>query len=93
MKVKIKLDGGMMPQKQHLDDAAFDLYVPDDVEITGWRQVVDLKFGMEIPSGYAATIQPRSGFSAKAAVMWADELIKELYDERPRRRRKNSDRD
>lgn len=30
---------------------------------------------------------------AKAAVMWADELIKELYDERPRRRRKNSDRD
>jgi hypothetical protein len=29
---------------------------------------------------------------AKAAVMWADELIKELYDDERPRRRKNSDR-
>ena len=29
---------------------------------------------------------------AKTAVMWADELIKELYDDERPRRRKNSDR-
>lgn len=33
MEVKIKLNGGLMPQKQHEGDAAFDLYVPEDVEL------------------------------------------------------------
>ena len=65
MEVKIKLNGGIMPKKAHPSDAAFDLYVPEDVEIKRGRQVVDLKFSMELPKGYAATIQPRSGFSAK----------------------------
>lgn len=63
--VKIKLNGGIMPKKAHPSDAAFDLYVPEDVEIKRGRQVIDLKFSMELPKGYAATIQPRSGFSAK----------------------------
>lgn len=31
--VKIKLNDGMMPQKQHEGDAAFDLYVPENVEL------------------------------------------------------------
>lgn len=65
MEVKIKLNGGIMPRKQHENDAAFDLYVPEDVMLIPGRQVVDLKFSMEIPKGYAATIQPRSGFSSK----------------------------
>lgn len=63
--VKIKLDGGIMPRKATEGAAAYDLYVPEDIEIKGWRQVVDLKFSIELPEGYAATIQPRSGFSAK----------------------------
>lgn len=64
--VKIKLNGGMMPKKATDGSAAYDLYVPDDVTITrGIRKVIDLKFSVEIPKGYAATIQPRSGFSAK----------------------------
>lgn len=33
MEVKIQLNGGIMPQKQHVGDAAFDLYVPEDVEL------------------------------------------------------------
>lgn len=65
MIVKIKLNGGIMPKKQHEEDAAFDLYVPEDVELRKGRQVIDLKFSLELPKGYAATIQPRSGFSAK----------------------------
>lgn len=54
-----------MPQKATEGAAAYDLYVPEDVELGGWRQIIDLKFSIELPLGYAATIQPRSGFSAK----------------------------
>jgi dUTPase len=63
--VKIKLNGGMMPQKQHEGDAAFDVFVPEDVILRHGRQIIDLKFSIELPIGYAATIQPRSGFSSK----------------------------
>lgn len=63
--VKIKLNGGIMPKKQHEGDAAFDLYIPEDVALVCGRQIVDLKFSLEMPKEYAATIQPRSGFSAK----------------------------
>lgn len=63
--VKVKFNGGIMPKKQHEGDAAFDLYVPEDVELHSRRQVIDLQFSLELPKGYAATIQPRSGFSAK----------------------------
>lgn len=65
MKVKIKLNGGIMPKKATDGAAAYDLYVPEDVSLENGRQVIDLKFSMELPHGYAATIQPRSGFSAK----------------------------
>ena len=65
MKVKIKLKNGIMPKKAHPSDAAFDLYVPEDVMLVGGRQIIDMGFSLEIPEGYAATIQPRSGFSAK----------------------------
>ena len=54
-----------MPKKAHPSDAAFDLYVPEDVELKFGRNVIDMGFALEIPVGYAATIQPRSGFSAK----------------------------
>ena len=64
--VKIKLNGGIMPVKATAGAAAYDLYVPEDVMITRWpRQIVGMKFSLELPEGYAATIQPRSGFSAK----------------------------
>ena len=66
MEVKIQLRGGILPTKATSGSAAYDLYVPEDVVVT-WsrRQVINLKFCLEIPQGYAATIQPRSGFSAK----------------------------
>lgn len=63
--VKIKLTGGIMPKKATSGAAAFDLYAPNDIMLANGRQVIDLKFSMELPHGYAATIQPRSGFSAK----------------------------
>ena len=54
-----------MPKKAHPSDAAFDLYVSEDVALKNGRQIIDMKFSLELPHGYAATIQPRSGFSAK----------------------------
>lgn len=63
--IKVKLEGGVMPLKSDALAAAFDLYVPADVELHVGRQVVDMGFRIELPHGYAATIQPRSGFSAK----------------------------
>lgn len=54
-----------MPRKANPTDAAYDLYVPNDVKLRSGRQVIDLGFSMEIPHGYAAIIQPRSGFASK----------------------------
>lgn len=73
--VKIKLNGGMMPQKQHDDDAAFDVFAPEDVELSYGRQLINLRFALELPKGYAATIQPRSGFSFKGV-----EVARILFD-------------
>lgn len=64
-KIKVKLEGGVMPTKSDVFAAAFDLYVPSDVELHVGRQVIDMGFVLELPRGYAATIQPRSGFSVK----------------------------
>lgn len=64
-KVKIKLEGGMMPTKGSEKAAAYDLYVPEYYEVRLGRQIVDLKFSMELPEGYKANFRPRSGFSAK----------------------------
>lgn len=63
--IKIKLEGGMMPRKATPSDACYDLYCPEDYVVRSGRQVLDLKFRMELPSGYEADIKPRSGFSAK----------------------------
>lgn len=63
--VKIKLNGGIMPTKGSEFAAAYDLYVPENIELKHGRQVVDLKFSIELPHGFAAIIQPRSGFTCK----------------------------
>jgi len=59
--IKIKLNGGIMPQKATTGSAAFDIYVPDDMEIGHGRQVIDMKFAIELPQSKAALIKPRSG--------------------------------
>ena len=56
--------------------AAYDLYLKEDIYISSGRQVVGLGFAMEIPQGYAAEIQPRSGFASKGIL--AKDLVR--YD-------------
>lgn len=64
--VKIKLeDGGIMPKKATPGSAAYDVYLPYDMDVKTGRQVLPLNLRTEIPSGYEAMIEPRSGFSSK----------------------------
>ena len=69
MKVKIKLiEGGVMPEKKHIDDAAFDCYarLDEDMEIeVGYRAKIPLGFALELPKGWEAVIRPRSGLTLK----------------------------
>ena len=67
MKLKVKLANGFayLPNKSDEGAAAYDLAAPVTVELKHGRQIVDLGFQMELPHGYGANIQPRSGFSAK----------------------------
>lgn len=69
MKVKIKLlEGGKMPEKKHVDDAAFDCYarLSEDVVISPkTRTKIPLGFALELPKGWEAVIRPRSGLTLK----------------------------
>ena len=67
MKIRIKKlsDVARIPQRMSSGAAAYDLFLPEDTYIRSGRQVVGLGFAMEIPQGYAAEIQPRSGFASK----------------------------
>lgn len=59
--IKIKLNGGIMPKKATDGSAAYDLFVPEDVEIFHGRQAIDMKFAIEMPKNKAALIKSRSG--------------------------------
>ena len=64
--VKIKLeDGGTLPTKGTPGAAAYDVYLPCDYTIEKGRQTLPLNFRLELPDGYEAMIEPRSGFSSK----------------------------
>ncbi len=67
MKLKVKLANVLayLPNKSDEGAAAYDLAAPVTVELKHGRQIIDLGFKMELPHGYGANIQPRSGFSAK----------------------------
>lgn len=63
--VKIKLDDGIMPTLGSKYAACYDVYCPTDYIIKSGRQIIDLGFKIELPTGWHADIRPRSGFSAK----------------------------
>ena len=67
MNIRIKKlnPNAKLPTKSTEFAAAYDLYLPEDVIIYSGRQIIPLGFAMEIPNGYEAIIDPRSGFSSK----------------------------
>lgn len=67
MKVKfLKINEyAVLPKKATEGAAAYDLYTPQHTTIRRGRQIIPLDFAIEIPFGYEAKIEPRSGFSSK----------------------------
>ena len=80
MKTKFKKlhEGALLPKKATEGSAAYDLYVPEDTIIKPGRQVIPLGFAMEMPSGYEALIDARSGFSSKGMEGY---LVGEVYSQ------------
>lgn len=64
--VKIQLlEGGIMPQKKSKQAGAFDVYCPEDTPIRQGRQIIPLRFRMEMPPYLKADMRPRSGYSSR----------------------------
>lgn len=66
MEIKIKElnERAIIPEKKTTHAAAYDLAVPRDFIIRPGRQVVPLGLAIQLPYGYEAKIEPRSGYSS-----------------------------
>lgn len=59
-----------LPRQQHADDAGYDLYARERVELAagGGRALVPTGLAVAIPPGYAGFVLPRSGLALKSGV-------------------------
>lgn len=74
MKVKL-LENGIMPKKGREGDAAWDVYLPEDLILPPNELFcIDTKVCIELNKGYAAMFVPRSS-SAKKGIYISDCLI------------------
>ena len=63
----------VVPTYAHYDDAGFDLYAADEVEIgAGETKLIPLGYAMGIPEGWLVSIRPRSGMSLKTGLRVAN---------------------
>lgn len=71
MGFKVKLvNDGMMPQKQHENDACFDCYANEEIVVNpGSVSKVSLGFTLGLPNNYEAIIRPRSGLTSKGIII------------------------
>ena len=61
MKIKLFGEGIKLPEKKREGDAGWDIYLPEAVVFMPYTTtVVNLGFGVEIPSGYAGLLAMRS---------------------------------
>lgn len=67
MEIKIKklMPEAIVPRKATPGSVAYDCFAPFDYIVKPGRQVMPLHFALELPEGYEAKIEPRSGFSSK----------------------------
>lgn len=65
VKIKKLSDDAIVPVKATEGSAAYDLYAPCDMLVRPGRSVIDMKFAIELPLGYEAKVEPRSGYSCK----------------------------
>lgn len=75
VKIKKLSEKAIMPEKKTAGAAAYDVFIPRETVINPGRNVVRLDLAIELPEGYEAKIEARSGFSARGmAGLW------EYYD-------------
>lgn len=65
IKIKRLTGNAVIPTKATDGAAAYDVYAPLTVLVKSGRQVIDLEFAIELPKGYEAKIESRSGYSSK----------------------------
>ncbi len=66
LKIKRLFDNAILPTKAYLDDAAFDIYSPEDVIIKPHSStIIDTGIATEIPKGYYASVYVRSSIGIK----------------------------
>jgi dUTP pyrophosphatase len=69
MKIKKLTDTSVIPSKERVSDAGYDLYADQSLEIpAGTRALVSTGIAMEIPYSAVGLIWPRSGLSAKKGI-------------------------
>lgn len=85
MQIRVKrLDPELaLPQQQHADDAGYDLFAREAVELLprGGRALVPTGLALAIPAGYAGFVLPRSGLALRSGVTCLNTpgLIDPLY--------------
>lgn len=58
-----------LPRKAHADDACFDVYASNNVDIyPGTNAIISTGFEIGLPEGYAGLVCSRSGLAAKERV-------------------------
>ena len=67
VKVRIKKlsPEAVIPVKATPGSAGYDVVVPRDTIVREGRQIIPLDLAIELPYGYEAKIEPRSGYSSK----------------------------
>lgn len=83
VKIKLLLDSAKLPKKGTDGAAAYDVYIPQSTFVKKGRQVIPLGFAIELPYGYEAKIEPRSGFSSKGM---EDRMLIGTFEDEPTRR-------
>lgn len=64
MKIKLFNKDIKLPEKGHLPDSGFDIFMPEAFELESLRtKTLPLGFGVSIPEGYAGMIVPRSSIA------------------------------
>lgn len=67
-----------IPMKATSGAAAYDISLPDDVKLKPGRQRIPLGFALEIPKGYEAKIEPRSGNSVNGLAAKRADTIRHI---------------
>lgn len=69
MKMNIKIKklhpDARIPEKATPGAAGYDLYLPCECDLWSGRQRIPLGLAIELPEGYEAKVEPRSGYSTK----------------------------